>query len=108
MRNRHRLSLSHAGLLRLDEQTDKSVSMIIHSEHLKVHLEALLLHGNSSDVSLHVESTGGDEVKVIHAHTLMLSLQSHTFQKLLEKTNGSTLVLRESPECITVFEKFIR
>ncbi|GAA6084925.1 BTB/POZ domain-containing protein 17 isoform X1 [Tachysurus ichikawai] len=54
------------------------------------------------------ESTGGDEVKVIQAHTLMLSLQSHTFQKLLEKRNESTLVLMESPECINVFEKFIR
>ncbi|KAK2866674.1 hypothetical protein Q7C36_002730 [Tachysurus vachellii] len=96
------------GLLRLDEEVDKSVSVISHSDHFKAQLEALLLHGNNSDVSLRVESTGGDEVKVIQAHTLMLSLQSHTFQKLLEKRNGSTLVLTESPECINVFEKFIR
>lgn len=94
--------------MRLDEEVDNSVSMISHSEHLKAQLEALLLHGNSSDVSLRVETTDRDEVKVIQAHTLMLSLQSHTFQKLLEKRNGSVLVLRESPECITVFEMFIR
>lgn len=87
---------------------DSSLSVIRHSEHLKAQLEALLLHGNSSDVSLRVETTDEDEVKVIQAHRLMLSLQSRTFQKLLEKRNDSTLVLRESPECINVFEKFIR
>lgn len=102
------LCVHDAGLLRLDEQEYNGVSVISHSEHLKAQLEAVLMQGNSSDVSLHVETTDGDEVKVIQAHTLMLSLQSRTFQKLLEKRNGSTLVLRESPECITVFEKFIR
>lgn len=92
----------------MDEEVDNGVSVIGHSEHLKAQLEALLLHGNNSDVSLRVETTDGDEVKVIQAHKLMLSLQSRTFLKLLEKRNSSTLVLRESPECTAVFEKFIR
>ncbi|TSZ26374.1 BTB/POZ domain-containing protein 17 [Bagarius yarrelli] len=95
------------GLLRMDEEVDNSVSVIGHSEHFKAQMQSLLLHGNNSDVSLRVETTDGDEVKVIQAHTLMLSLQSHIFQKLLEKRNSSTLVLRESPECFSVFEKFI-
>ncbi|XP_046710278.1 BTB/POZ domain-containing protein 17 isoform X2 [Silurus meridionalis] len=104
----HHISPLCVGLLMLHEDVDNSVSMISHSLHLKAQLEALLQHGNNSDVSLRVETTDGDEVKVIQAHTLVLSLQSQTFQKLLEERNGSVLVLRESPECIDVFEKFIR
>lgn len=71
-------------------------------------LEALLLQGNGSDVALRVETPSADEVKVIAAHALVLSLQSAVFEEILLNRNGSTVVLKESSDCAAVFDKFIR
>lgn len=81
---------------------------ISHSLVLVQHLEALLIQGNGSDVSLRVETPNADEVKVIQAHALVLSLQSPVFEEILLSRNSSTLVLRESSDCASVFDKFIR
>ncbi|KAG9331409.1 hypothetical protein JZ751_019168 [Albula glossodonta] len=77
-------------------------------------MEALLVQGNGSDLVLRVHS-GPDQVKVIQAHSLVLSLHSPVFQELLQ--NGSapnstgsstTLLLTETPDCAALFHKFIR
>lgn len=81
---------------------------ISHSLVLVQRLEALLIQGNGSDVSLRVETPNADEVKVIQAHTLVLSLQSPVFEEILLSRNSSMLVLRESSDCASVFDKFIR
>lgn len=82
--------------------------MISHSQGLVARLASLLVLGNDSDISLRVETVDADEVKVIQAHTLVLSLQSPVFDAMLRNRNGSTLVLREMAECTAVFDKFIR
>ncbi|XP_039870172.1 BTB/POZ domain-containing protein 17 [Simochromis diagramma] len=81
---------------------------ISHSLVLVQRLEALLIQGNGSDVSLRVETPNADEVKVIQAHALVLSLQSPVFEEILLSRNSSMLVLRESSDCAPVFDKFIR
>ncbi|XP_062859461.1 BTB/POZ domain-containing protein 17 [Trichomycterus rosablanca] len=96
------------GHLKPDGESDKSADVINDSERLMVQLEALLQQGNSSDVSLRVETTDSDDMKVIQVHSLILSLQSQTFHELLEKRNSSTVVLRETAQSIGVFDKFIR
>lgn len=82
--------------------------VISHSLTVVQRLEALLLQGNGSDVSLRVETPSADEVKVIQVHSLVLSLQSPTFEEMLLNRNGSLLVLKESADCAAVFDKFIR
>ena len=81
---------------------------ISHSLTLVQRLEALLVQGNGSDVSLRVETPSADEVKVIQAHALVLSLQSPVFEELMLSRNSSKLVLKESADCAAVFDKFIR
>ncbi|XP_053727748.1 BTB/POZ domain-containing protein 17 isoform X1 [Synchiropus splendidus] len=81
---------------------------ISHSLMLVQRLEALLLQGNSSDVSLRVETPNTDDVKVIAAHSLVLSLHSPVFEEMLLLRNSSTLILKESSECAAVFDKFLR
>lgn len=81
---------------------------ISHSLTVVQRLEALLLQGNGSDVSLRVETPSADEVKVIQVHSLVLSLQSPAFEEMLLSRNGSLLVLKESTDCAAVFDKFIR
>lgn len=71
-------------------------------------MEALLAMGNGSDVTLRVETINTDEVKVILAHSLVLTLQSDVFEELLLSRNSSSVVLRETPDCAAVFEKFVR
>uniref|UniRef100_A0A8C4TBG0 BTB domain containing 17 n=1 Tax=Erpetoichthys calabaricus TaxID=27687 RepID=A0A8C4TBG0_ERPCA len=85
-----------------------TTTLINHSQALVQRLEALLTHGNGSDVSLRVQTMHSDEVKVFQAHTLVLSLQSEIFEELLLHRNASTLVLREPADCASVFDKFIR
>ncbi|XP_073713711.1 BTB/POZ domain-containing protein 17-like [Misgurnus anguillicaudatus] len=85
-----------------------SAATINHSMALVQRMEALLNHGNGSDVTLHVQTVNTDEVKVIQVHTLVLSLQSDVFDELLQTRNSSVLVLRETAECAAVFDKFIR
>lgn len=81
---------------------------ISHSLTVVQRLEALLLQGNGSDVSLRVETPNADEVKVIQVHSLVLSLQSPVFEEMLLSRNGSLLFLKESSDCAAVFDKFIR
>ncbi|XP_028991066.1 BTB/POZ domain-containing protein 17 [Betta splendens] len=81
---------------------------ISHSLALVQRLDALLLQGNGSDVSLRVETPSADDVKVIPVHALVLSLQSPVFEEMLLGRNASVLVLEESSECAAVFDKFIR
>ena len=71
-------------------------------------METLLAMGNSSDVTLRVQTMNTDEVKVIQAHSLVLTLQSDVFEELLLTRNNSALVLTESADCAAVFDKFIR
>ncbi|XP_072522727.1 BTB/POZ domain-containing protein 17 [Salminus brasiliensis] len=95
------------GLVKLEGELENS-AVISHSQGLMGRLETLLLQGNSSDVSLRVETADGDEVKLFQAHSLVLSLQSPTLSQMLQNRNSSTLVLQESADCVAVFEKFIR
>ncbi|KAF6722374.1 BTB/POZ domain-containing protein 17 [Oryzias melastigma] len=97
-------------MLKVDVAQDggSSGDTISHSLTLVQRLEALLVQGNGSDVSLRVETPKADEVKVFQAHSLVLSLQSPVFEEMLLSRNSSTLVLRESSDCAAVFDKFIR
>ncbi|XP_041819255.1 BTB/POZ domain-containing protein 17 [Chelmon rostratus] len=105
------LGAAAAGMLRVDGAQDGaggSGDTISHSLTLVQRLEALLVQGNGSDVSLRVETPSADEVKVIQAHALVLSLQSPVFEEMLLNRNSSMLVLKESSDCAAVFDKFIR
>ncbi|XP_043959667.1 BTB/POZ domain-containing protein 17 isoform X1 [Gambusia affinis] len=99
-----------AGLLKADfsQEGGSDGNTISHSQTLLQRLEALLIQGNGSDVSLRVETPNADEVKVIQAHSLVLSLQSSVFEQMLLSRNSSTMVLRETSDCAAVFDKFIR
>lgn len=79
-----------------------------HSMAMVQRMEALLAQGNGSDVTLRVRTIGTDEVKIIQAHSLVLTLQSDMFDELLQNRNNSVLVLREPQDCAAVFDKFIR
>lgn len=81
---------------------------INHSLMVVQRMEALLLQGNGSDVTLRVETPNADEVKVIQAHALVLSLQSPVFEEMLLSRNSSLLVLKESSDGAAVFDRFIR
>ncbi|KAA0724972.1 BTB/POZ domain-containing protein 17 [Triplophysa tibetana] len=100
--------LVHGADLRAEGLLEVTTEVISHSLGLVARLESLLVLGNDSDISLRVETVDADEVKVIQAHTLLLSLQSPVFDAMLRNRNGSTLVLREMAECTAVFDKFIR
>ncbi|GAA6229199.1 BTB/POZ domain-containing protein 17-like [Lates japonicus] len=105
------LGAAAAGTLTGDSAQDGGGSggdIISHSLTLVQRLEALLLQGNGSDVSLRVETPSTDEVKMIQAHSLVLSLQSPVFEEMLLSRNSSILVLKESSDCAAVFDKFIR
>ncbi|XP_030630712.1 BTB/POZ domain-containing protein 17 [Chanos chanos] len=93
---------------REDSPLEGSTATLSHAVGLLGKLEGLLLQGNSSDVVLRLETVDADEVKVLQAHALVLSLQSPVFKELLHSRNSSTLVLRETSDCTAVFEKFIR
>lgn len=69
-------------------------------------LQELLRQGNASDVVLRVQAAGTDEVRVFHAHRLLLGLHSELFRELL--SNQSEVVLVEPRDCAAVFDKFIR
>lgn len=98
-----------SGRLKVDGSPDSDADTLSHSLTLVQRLEALLLLGNGSDVTLRVETPNADEVKLMAVHALVLSLQSPVLEDLLRERNGSgVLTLRESPECASVFEKFVR
>ncbi|KAL0964848.1 hypothetical protein UPYG_G00329870 [Umbra pygmaea] len=96
------------GLVKVEEIQNGGGDIISHSLALVQRLEALWAQGNGSDVALKVQTVEAEQVKVIQAHALVLSLQSPVFEKLLLHRNGTTLVLLETAECAAVFDKFIR
>uniref|UniRef100_A0A8D0H9L1 BTB domain containing 17 n=1 Tax=Sphenodon punctatus TaxID=8508 RepID=A0A8D0H9L1_SPHPU len=91
---------------KVDLGGEATVATINHSLALLQRLQELLQNGNVSDATLRVRTAGSDEVKVFHAHQLLLSLQSEVFESLLH--NQSTLTLHEAPDSAALFEKFIR
>ncbi|KAM9346708.1 BTB/POZ domain-containing protein 17 [Symphorus nematophorus] len=94
--------------LKQEAALDNGATVLNHSMSLVQRMETLLAMGNSSDVTLRVQTINTDEVKVIQAHSLVLTMQSDVFEELLLTRNNSAVVLREPPECAAVFDKFVR
>lgn len=94
--------------LKQDLTLDNGATVLNHSMSLVQRMETLLAMGNSSDVTLRVQTINTDEVKVIQAHSLILTMQSDVFEELLLTRNNSAVVLRETPDCAAVFDKFVR
>ncbi|XP_026864947.2 BTB/POZ domain-containing protein 17 [Electrophorus electricus] len=94
--------------LKLEGSVENGATVLNHSMTLVQRLETLLAQGNGSDVILRIVTLSTDEVKVIQAHSLVLSLQSDVFTELLHTANSSNLVVRESADSAAVFDKFIR
>ncbi|XP_034268632.1 BTB/POZ domain-containing protein 17 [Pantherophis guttatus] len=100
------LCLAVQAVQKADAIGDPTAATINHSHLLLKRLQELLLNGNTSDTTLRVHTAGSDEIKVFHTHQLMLSLQSETFETLLQ--NQTVLDLHEPPDNVALFEKFIR
>ena len=95
-----------AAAQKADVGGESAGTSINHSQMLLQRLQELLRQGNASDVVLRVQAVGTDEVRVFHAHRLLLGLHSEQFRELL--SNQSEVVLREPRDCAAVFDKFIR
>lgn len=95
-----------AAAQRADVGGESTGTSINHSQLLLQRLQELLRQGNASDVVLRVQAAGTDEVRVFHAHRLLLGLHSELFRELL--SNQSEAVLQEPRDCAAVFDKFIR
>ena len=95
-----------AAAQKTDVGGESAGTSINHSQMLLQRLQELLRQGNASDVVLRVQAMGTDEVRVFHAHRLLLGLHSEQFRELL--SNQSEVVLQESRDCAAVFDKFIR
>ncbi|XP_018423733.1 PREDICTED: BTB/POZ domain-containing protein 17 [Nanorana parkeri] len=91
---------------RSDGGSDTSATLLNHSSMLIQRLQELLQYGNSTDATLRIRTTGSDEVKVIQAHQLLLTLQSDIFEGLF--ANQSVVTLHEPADCAVLFEKFVR
>ncbi|XP_011857698.1 PREDICTED: BTB/POZ domain-containing protein 17 [Mandrillus leucophaeus] len=91
---------------RADVGGEAAGTSINHSQAVLQRLQELLRQGNASDVVLRVQAAGTDEVRVFHAHRLLLGLHSELFRELL--SNQSEAVLQEPRDCAAVFDKFIR
>ncbi|XP_056871650.1 BTB/POZ domain-containing protein 17 isoform X2 [Takifugu flavidus] len=100
--------VSVRGALKQDLALDAGATVLNHSMNLVQRMESLLAMGNGSDVTLRVHTINTEEVKVIQAHSLVLTMQSDVFEELLLTRNSSTVVLRETSDCAAVFDKFIR
>lgn len=95
-----------AAAQRADVGGEAAGTSINHSQAVLQRLQELLRQGNASDVVLRVQAVGTDEVRVFHAHRLLLGLHSELFRELL--SNQSEAVLQEPRDCAAVFDKFIR
>lgn len=95
-----------AAAQRADVGGEAAGTSINHSQAVLQRLQELLRQGNASDVVLRVQAAGTDEVRVFHAHRLLLGLHSELFRELL--SNQSEAVLQEPRDCAAVFDKFIR
>ncbi|XP_021573857.1 BTB/POZ domain-containing protein 17 [Carlito syrichta] len=89
---------------RADLSGEATGTSINHSQVLLHRLQELLRQGNASDVVLRVQAAGTDEVRVFHAHRLLLGLHSDLFRELL--SNQSEVMLQEPRDCAAVFDKF--
>ncbi|XP_059932062.1 BTB/POZ domain-containing protein 17 [Gadus macrocephalus] len=94
--------------LKMEALPETGATVLNHSMALVQRMENLMALGNASDVSLRVQTLNTEEVKVLPAHSLVLSLQSDVFRDLLLARNGSALVLSETAGCAAVFDKFLR
>lgn len=94
--------------LKQEAALDNGATVLNHSMGLVHRMETLLAMGNGSDVTLRVQTINTDEVKVIQAHSLVLTLQSDVFEELLLSRNNSAVVLMVTPDCAAVFDKFVR
>ncbi|KAG5279786.1 hypothetical protein AALO_G00081580 [Alosa alosa] len=94
--------------IRQEMNLENGFTTLNHSMALLQRMESLLVQGNGSDVTLRVRTISTDEMKVIQAHSLVLTLQSDVFDEMLQNNNNSFLVLREPQDCAAVFDKFIR
>lgn len=94
--------------LKQDLAQDAAATVLNHSMNLVQRMENLLAMGNGSDIALRVQTISTDEVKVFQAHSLVLTMQSDVFEEMLLTRNSSAVVLRETPDCAAVFDKFIR
>ena len=99
---------SYAAALKMEALPETGATVLNHSMALVQRMENLMALGNASDGSLRVQTLNTEEVKVLPAHSLVLSLQSDVFRDLLLARNGSALVLSETVECAAVFDKFLR
>lgn len=95
-----------AAAQRADVSGEAAGTSINHSQMLLQRLQELLRQGNASDVVLRVQAAGTDEVRVFHAHRLLLGLHSELFRELL--SNQSEVMLLEPRDCAAIFDKFIR
>lgn len=95
-----------AAAQRADVGGEAAGASINHSQMLLRRLQELLQQGNASDVVLRVRAAGTDEVRVFHAHRLLLGMHSELFRELL--SNQSEVVLQEPRDCAAVFDKFVR
>ncbi|CAG5897842.1 BTB/POZ domain-containing protein 17 [Menidia menidia] len=103
----HSVTVSGAPL-KQDAALDNAATVLNHSMSFVNRMETLLTMGNGSDVTLRVQTMNTDEVKVIQAHCLVLTLQSDVFEELLLNRNNTVLVITETPQCAAVFDKFVR
>ncbi|XP_008327750.1 BTB/POZ domain-containing protein 17 [Cynoglossus semilaevis] len=94
--------------LKQEAPLDSGATLLNHSMALVQRMETLLSTGNGSDITLRVQTIYMDEVKVIQAHSQILTLQSDVFEDLLIRRNDSVVVLRETSDCAAVFDKFVR
>ncbi|TMS15693.1 BTB/POZ domain-containing protein 17 [Larimichthys crocea] len=94
--------------LKQEAALDNGATVLNHSMSLVQRMETLLAMGNSSDVTLRVQTVNTDEVKVIQAHSLVLTMQSDVFEEMLLLRNNSAVILKETPDCAAVFDKFVR
>ncbi|XP_047428935.1 BTB/POZ domain-containing protein 17 [Mugil cephalus] len=94
--------------LKQEAALDNGATVLNHSMGLVHRMETLLAMGNGSDVTLRVQTVNTDEVKVIQAHSLVLTLQSDVFEELLLSRNSTVVVLMVTPDCAAVFDKFVR
>uniref|UniRef100_A0A8C8RVB3 BTB domain containing 17 n=1 Tax=Pelusios castaneus TaxID=367368 RepID=A0A8C8RVB3_9SAUR len=105
-----RLATAHSSVpppaQKADLSGEATVATINHSLALIHRLQELLRNGNASDTTLRVRTAGSDEVKVFHAHQLLLALQSEAFGSLLH--NQTVVTLQEPADSAAIFEKFIR
>ncbi|TRY97326.1 hypothetical protein DNTS_020610 [Danionella cerebrum] len=102
------LVLRAGASIKPDVLLETTATSLNHSMALVQRIEALLTQGNSSDVTLRIQTLNSDEIKVFQVHSLLLTLQSDVFDELLQTRNSTTIILREPADCTAVFDKFIR